>query len=79
MRPPDLAHALQPVENGDHCPRRNGQRSATDGYFAEATGQLGGCLLIEARDLNEAIQVAARIPPAPRGRIEGRPIRELRP
>jgi len=56
-----------------------GRLSATDGPFAETKEQLGGFILIEARDLNEAIQVAAKIPLARRGSIEVRPIRELRP
>jgi hypothetical protein len=47
--------------------------------FAETKEQLGGFLLIKARDLNEAIQVAAKIPMARRGSIEVRPIKELRP
>ena len=51
----------------------------TDGPFAETKEQLGGFILIEARDLNEAIQVASRIPLARRGSIEVRPIKELRP
>ena len=58
---------------------RSGKLSATDGPFAETKEQLGGFLLIEARDLNEAIQVAAKIPMAQRGSIEVRPIKQLRP
>jgi hypothetical protein len=53
--------------------------STTDGPFAETKEQLGGFILIEARDLNEAIQVASKIPMARRGSIEVRPIREIRP
>jgi hypothetical protein len=49
----------------------------TDGPFAETKEQLGGFLLIEARDLNEALQVAGRIPMARRGSIEVRPIKEI--
>ena len=56
---------------------RNGKLSATDGPFAETKEQLGGFILIEARDLNDAIQVAAKIPMARRGSIEVRPIKEL--
>jgi len=73
-----VAHALQPVESATTVRVRNGKLFATDGPFAETKEQLGGFLLIEARDLNEAIQVAAKIPMASRGSIEVRPIRELR-
>ena len=57
---------------------RNGRLSLTDGPFAETKEQLAGFYLIEARDLNEAIQVAAKIPPARVGSIEVRPVRELK-
>jgi hypothetical protein len=73
-----VAHALQPVESATTVRMRNGRLSATDGPFAETTEQLGGFLLIEARDLNDAIQVAAKIPLARRGSIEVRPIKDLR-
>ncbi len=56
---------------------RNGKVSTTDGPFAETKEQLGGFYLIEARDLNDAIQVAAQIPSARTGSIEVRPIREF--
>jgi hypothetical protein len=55
---------------------RNGKVSTTDGPFAETKEQLGGYFLIEARDLNDAIQVASRIPGARLGSIEVRPIAE---
>ena len=58
---------------------RNGKLSVTDGPFAETKEQLAGFYLIEARDLNDAIQVASKIPPAREGSIEVRPIRELDP
>jgi len=74
-----VAHALQPIEAATTVRIRNGKLSATDGPFAETKEQLGGFMLIEARDLNDAIQVAARIPMARHGSIEVRPIRELRP
>jgi hypothetical protein len=74
-----IAHALQPVEAATTIRVRSGKLSATDGPFAETKEQLGGLMLIEARDLNDAIQVAAKIPMARRGSIEVRPIRELRP
>jgi hypothetical protein len=56
---------------------RNGQASITDGPFAETKEALAGFYLIDARDLNEAIQIAAKIPPAKHGSIEIRPTREL--
>jgi hypothetical protein len=56
---------------------RNGQLGVTDGPFAETKEQLAGFYLLEARDLNEAIQLASKIPPAKFGSIEVRPVREL--
>lgn len=55
---------------------RNGQVTTTDGPFAETKEQLGGYYLIEARDLNEAIQIASRIPGAKHGCVEVRPVAE---
>jgi hypothetical protein len=66
--------ALQPVETATTVRVRNGRLSTTDGPFAETKEQLGGFYLIEARDLNDAIQVAAKIPSARIGSIEVRPI-----
>jgi hypothetical protein len=66
--------ALQPVETATTVRVRNGKISATDGPFAETKEQLGGFYLIEAKDLNEAIQVAAKIPSARIGSVEVRPI-----
>jgi hypothetical protein len=71
------AHALQPVQAATTLRWRSGKLSMTDGPFAETKEQLGGFLLIEARDLNEALQVAGRIPMARRGSIEVRPIKEI--
>jgi hypothetical protein len=71
------AEALQPVETATTVRVRNGKVSVTDGPFAETKEQLAGFYLIEARDLNDAIQVASKIPPARTGSIEVRPIREL--
>ena len=73
------AEALQPVETATTVRVRHGKVSITDGPFAETKEQLAGFYLIEARDLNEAIQVASRIPPAREGSIEVRPVRELVP
>jgi len=72
------AHALQPVEAATTIRVRHGKVSTTDGPFAETKEQLGGFILIEARDLNDAIQVAAKIPMGRRGTIEVRPIKELK-
>ena len=73
------AEPLHPVETATTVRIRNGKLSVTDGPFAETKEQLSGFYLIEARDLNEAIQVAAKIPPAREGSIEVRPVRELDP
>ena len=73
------AEALQPVATATTLRIRNGKASVTDGPFAETKEQLAGFYLIEARDLNEAIQVAAKIPPAREGSIEVRPVRQLQP
>jgi len=67
---------LQPVRNASTVRVRNGKVSATDGPFAETKEQLGGYYLVDARDLNEAIQIASRIPSARLGSIEVRPIQE---
>jgi hypothetical protein len=71
--------ALASVQNAATVRVRAGKLSVTDGPFAETKEQLAGFYLVEARDLNEAIQVAAKIPPARVGSIEVRPIRELDP
>lgn len=68
------AEALQPVQTATTIRMRNGKLSTTDGPFAETKEQLGGFYLIEARDLNEAIQVAAKIPSVRIGSIEVRPV-----
>ena len=71
------AEALEPVRTAATVRVRGGTLSVTDGPFAETKEQLAGFYLIEARDLNEAIQAAAKIPPAREGSIEVRPVREL--
>lgn len=73
-----LAQALERVETATTVRVRRGKLTATDGPFAETNEQLGGFILIEARDLNEAIQAASRIPLARRGSIEVRPIKVLK-
>ncbi len=69
--------ALQPVATATTVRVRGGKLSVTDGPFAETKEQLAGFYMVEARDLNEAIQIAGKIPPARVGSIEVRPIREL--
>jgi hypothetical protein len=72
-----LAQALEQVDGAVTVRVRDGRLSATAGPFAETVEQLGGFLLIEARDLNEAIRVAGRIPSARIGSIEVRPVIDL--
>ena len=69
--------ALEPVATATSVRIRNGKLSTTDGPFAETKEQLGGYYLINARDLNDAIQVAAKIPSARTGTVEIRPIVEF--
>ncbi len=69
--------ALQPVQTATTVRIRNGKVSTTDGPFAETKEQLGGYYLITARDLNDAIQVASKIPSARLGTVEVRPIMEF--
>jgi len=69
--------ALQPVQTATTVRVRNGKLSTTDGPFAETKEQLGGFYMIEARDLNDAIQVASRVPSARIGTVEVRPIMEF--
>lgn len=71
--------ALQPVENAASVRVRDGEVLISDGPFAETKEQLAGFYLLDARDLNEALQLASRIPPARFGTIEVRPVRELPP
>jgi hypothetical protein len=66
--------ALKPVNTATTVRMRNGKISTTDGPFAETKEQLGGFYMIEARDLNDALQVASRIPSARNGSIEVRPV-----
>jgi hypothetical protein len=67
---------LQPTHTATVVRSRNGKLSTTDGPYAETKEQLGGYYLINAKDLNDAIQVASRIPSARSGSIEVRPIVE---
>jgi hypothetical protein len=69
--------SLEPVSAATTVRIRNGKVSVTDGPFAETHEQIGGFILIEAKDLNEAIQLASKIPVIRLGGIEVRPIKEL--
>jgi hypothetical protein len=71
------SEALQPVRTAETVRVRNGKVSVTDGPFAETKEILAGFYLIDAADLNDAIQIASKIPPAQVGSIEVRPVREL--
>jgi hypothetical protein len=72
-----LAEALEQVASAATVRVRDGRLSATDGPFAETNEQLGGFWLIEARDLNEAIHIAGRLPSARVGTVEVRPVIDL--
>ena len=71
------AAPLHPVSTATSVRVRDGKRVVTDGPFAETREQLGGYFLIDAKDLDEAISVAARIPPARRGTVEIRPVIDI--
>jgi hypothetical protein len=71
------AEALQPVRTAKTVRVRDGKVSVTDGPFAETKECVAGFYLIDAKDLDDAIDVASKIPPARVGSIEVRPIREL--
>jgi len=71
------ASPLHPVATATSVRVREGKRLVTDGPFAETREQLGGYFLVEAKDLNEAISIAARIPGARKGTVEVRPVLEL--
>jgi len=70
--------ALEPTHTATTVRVRNGKVQTVDGPFAETREQLAGFYFLEAKDLNEALQVASRIPPARYGSIEVRPVRELK-
>jgi len=72
------SEALQPIRAATTVRVRDGKVSIVDGPFAETKEQLAGFYLIEASDLDEALQLAAKIPPARVGSIEVRPIRPIR-
>jgi hypothetical protein len=66
--------ALMPTNSATTVQLRDGKTLTTDGPFAETKEQLGGFYLVNANDLDEAIQIAARIPGAAHGSIEVRPV-----
>jgi hypothetical protein len=68
---------LQPVSAATSARVRNGRRVVTDGPFAETPEQLGGYYLVEARNLDEVIDIAGRIPGARKGTVEIRPVLEI--
>ena len=73
------AEALEPVATATTVRVRNGAVAVTDGPFAETKEQLAGFYLIDADDLDSALEVAAGIPAARVGSVEVRPVRELKP
>ena len=71
------AEALQPVETATTVRVRGGRATITDGPFAETKEQLAGFYLVDARNLDEALEIAVKIPPAREGSVEVRPVRQL--
>jgi hypothetical protein len=71
------ANPLHPTSTATSIQVRDGKRLVTDGPFAETREQLGGYFLIEARDLDEAMAIAERIPGARFGTVEIRPVLEI--
>lgn len=72
------SEALESVQTATTVRVRNDRISVTDGPFAETKEQLAGFYMIEAKDLDEAIQIASKIPPARVGSVEVRPVRTIR-
>jgi len=70
-------NALQPTSTATTVRVRNGKRATTDGPFAETREHLGGYYLVDAKDLDEAIAIAERIPSAKTGGIEVRPVMQM--
>ena len=71
------ASPLQPIASATSVRVREGKPVITDGPFAETREQLGGYFMVEARDLNDAIKIAEKIPGARKGTVEVRPVMEL--
>ncbi len=72
-----VAHALQSVRTARTVKRRAGRKLVTDGPFAETKEQLLGFILIEAKGLDEAVEIGSNIPLASLGKIEVRPIMDI--
>src|SRR5262245_56084284 len=72
------SNALEFVHTATTVRVENGKAVTTDGPFAETKEQLGGFILIEARDLDDAVQVVSKFPPLRLGCVEVRPVRELK-
>nr|WP_020679551.1 YciI family protein [Marinobacterium rhizophilum] len=75
----DCSAPLQTTDSATTLRVRDGRAITTDGPFAETKEQLAGFYMLDARDLNEAIRLAEKIPPARYGSVEIRPVRELLP
>jgi hypothetical protein len=71
------ASPLMPVATATSVRVREGKRMITDGPFAETREQLGGYFMVNAKDIDEAVAIAARIPGARKGTVEVRPVHEL--
>jgi hypothetical protein len=71
------AGPLQPVATATSVRVREGKRLVTDGPFAETREQLGGYYIIDVKDLDEAISIAAQVPPACKGTVEIRPVMDI--
>jgi hypothetical protein len=71
------ASPLQPVATATSVQVRGGKRLVTDGPFAETREQLGGYFLVDAKNLDDAIEIAGRIPGATKGTVEIRPVLEI--
>jgi hypothetical protein len=71
------ANPLQSIATATSVRVRHGKPMVTDGPFAETREQLGGYFLVEAKDLNEALSIAGRIPGARKGTVEVRPVMEI--
>ena len=71
------ANPLHPISTATSVRVRDGKRLVTDGPFAETREQLGGYYLVDASDLDEAIRIAERVPPARFGTVEIRPVMEI--
>jgi hypothetical protein len=74
-----VSHALQPVSTAKTVRVRRGKTSQVDGPFAETKEHLGGFILIDAANMNEAVEIAAKIPMAEMGSIEVRPVMKIDP